>query len=226
MTIELAERVFQDHPDEIPPVIGEAAALLREVEEVFPGIDVRQDSGPEAAIVARHAFFEHTEEVRETLLERFPDDSHRVERLLGRAANIVDELLDDTLVTADSHLVDGFYKAVRNEAIWGNSYALRALKESAGDPDSTGAFRMPTLEEKHDVTVIDKYRYAIYDKQVLDEVRSNPLEIDLDEAEVILTAPVLELRAALTSSEREKATIVPLSAAVRLIIGRVSDLED
>jgi hypothetical protein len=237
MTIELAERAFYDNSADLPPVIGEAAALVREVEEVFPTTDIQRGSHTEAAIAAHHAYFGHTDQVRETLLERFPDDPSRVERLLGRAATIVDELLDDTFVAADSHMVNRFYNSVKSEAISGNLYALRAIGEAV-DPDSTGAFRMPTLEEEEasdlveegiggangDVTAINKYRYAVYDQQVLEKVQKNPLEIELDEAEVVLLAPVLELRGALATGE--KATIIPLSAAVRLIIDHVPDLQD
>lgn len=231
MTIELAEKVYRDNPAAIPPVVGEAIELVSAVEETFPDIDIQDGSDPEAAIAAHHAFFDHTEEVRDTLAERFPDDPSRVERLLGRAATIVDELLDDTFVAADSKMVDRFYGSVKGAAVSGNLYALRAIKESV-DPNSTGAW-IPDFDEEEsgvlvegnmaetgdDATVIDKYRYAVYDKHALEEVQKHPLRLNLDEAEAVLLAPVLELREALKSGK--KATIIPLSDAVRLVFDHV-----
>jgi hypothetical protein len=238
--IELLERAHQEDAAAFPPAINDALTLIEEVETRLPDVDIHRSSDPEAAMAAHRAISGNIGLVRGALAERFPNDPSRAERFLSRATHIVDGLLDETLIVADEDVINARYDELEAMAASGNRFARRVLNEVPEDSGQTGALYTITSAEaaaisdvpeliiediardETDAGAVDRYRYTKVDKEALDRTKENPVAMDLTEAEVVLAAPLQELRDALRRDDR--ATVIQLSAAVLLIIDHV-DIE-
>lgn len=243
MTIEALEQVHQSPNSPLPPVLGYALDLMQQVEFVLPRHDVHSGSIYEDAILATKALDSHVDDALRVALEYAPSPE-RAQSLVRRARNLMEQLIDETLVTRGASLTETRYHELENKAAAGHRAALRVLTENLADPDATGGYCPPKLTveaaarqdedptlimedpapcDDSDPEVVGVFRIARAAKENLDRVRRQQLGLDIEEAEIALTGSVLDLQAAIEAGD--KPTVIQLSGAVRLIIERV-DLDD
>lgn len=240
MTIEALEQVHHDPRNQLPPVLGYALDLMQQVEQALPRHDIHSGSVYEDAIVATRALDVHIEDALQVALG-FAPDPQRALSLVQRARGQLERLIDETLVIRGTSLTEMSYHLVEDKAAAGHRAALRAIEENSNDPDSTGGFCPPKLTAEDaakqeedpslimedlapraddDPEVVDVFRLARHAKEQLDRVRQRQLDLCVEEAEVALSGSVLGLQAAIETAD--KATVIELSGAVRLIIEHVA----
>jgi hypothetical protein len=211
MTIQSLEQLETGEGRYIPPIIKRAAGLVAQL-EAKPEYAV-QVSGPEAAIMANRAFLAHQDEALEAAAEHASGDPNRAQQLMSRAGQLISSLLDQALVLANQRAIDKGMEWVKEEAARGNRMAEHALNEHFCD-DSTG----PVGKQGES---IGPERFAAFDKQLLAEAQEEPIQIEFPEAEIALAASVAHLEEAL--AEGDRAAVIELSGAVRLVIDHVPE---
>lgn len=199
----------------LPPRFEEALEVLERAENTLP--THIETSRSEAAIYLSRAFNSEQQAVMEAAAEISPDIS-RAQRLLMRAQHMVDRILDDSLVLANSTCITKHLSSVKDAANDGDKFAQRILKEQFAAGDTTGGFIPPQVGEDAGAANFSAL-IASQDYLALEHAQADPVELEVVEAEVILAAPIVELKKAI--DDHDKPTIVELSGAVRLVIGHV-----
>jgi hypothetical protein len=212
---------------DLPPLIGEAFDVLEQAESALP-TPIEASRG-EAALNLSRAFFGEPDAVMGAAQE-VTDNITQAERLVKRVGHVVTRLVDESLVLANEAIITRHYKAVQQGAAtrrgWGNGngngYAQRLLTKQYMQGDATGGY-LPTGALSDGGSTNFSVYIAGHDHHLLEQAKKEPLDIDVEEAEVILAAPITELKRAI--EQRDTPTIVELSGAVRLVIGHV-DLDE